>query len=177
MAGDKKSIKDKVKGKARQMKNKLKAKLKNSVEVAKAVLAAFCLAAVFGGCTTATPASRSTTANYRIEFEVRVGEGVKSTTIHAPFTFGDGALASADSQGSTETQTATPTTDVKPDVDVSVPVNKSGAAQTLGSTLGDAAAALVNGIGSSSSDTAAKGDCADGSCTYSGGDCADCVAK
>ena len=33
-------------------------------------------------------------------------------------TMGDGALASADSSGSTETQTATPTVDVKPDIDV-----------------------------------------------------------
>ena len=66
------------------------------------------------GCSTATPASRATTAQYRIEFSL--GDSARSNTVR--FTFGDGALASADSSGSNETQTATPTVDVKPDIDV-----------------------------------------------------------
>lgn len=66
------------------------------------------------GCSTATPASRATTAQYRIEFSL--GDSARSNTV--TFTFGDGALASADSSGSNETQTATPTVDVKPDIDV-----------------------------------------------------------
>ena len=167
--------KEKLRAKIKAAKAKLARKVKTAALVAKTVLAAFSLAVVCGGCAEAYPASRATTASYDIDVRVSVDEGVRSTTVNIPFTFGDGALASADSSGSTETQTATPTTDVKPDVDVSVPVNKAGAAQTLGSTLGDAAAALINGVGSGSSASANKnnGGCADGSCSYSAGGCAD----
>ena len=77
-----------------------------------------CALVALVGCSTATPASRATTASYEINVKVCMDEGVKSTTVNVPFTFGDGALASADSSGSTETQTATPTVDVRPDIDV-----------------------------------------------------------
>lgn len=157
-----------VKAKAKSIKAKVKGKCKKCALVAKTILAAFCLAVVCGGCTTATPASRATTSDIGgVSPTVKVSlDNSSSNTIHIAIsnTFGDSAIASADSAGSTETQTATPTTDVKPDIDVSVPVNKAGAAQTLGSTLGDAAASLINGIGSSSS-SSSSGDCKDGSCS------------
>ena len=77
-----------------------------------------CALMALAGCSTATPASRATTASYEINVKVCMDEGVKSATVNVPFTFGDGALASADSSGSKETQTATPTVDVRPDIDV-----------------------------------------------------------
>ena len=45
-------------------------------------------------------------------------DGAKGNTVNITNKMGDGALASADSSGSTENQTATPTVDVKPDIDV-----------------------------------------------------------
>ena len=54
-------------------------------------IVAFSIAAPCG-CSTATPASRATTAQYRIEFSL--GDSARSNTV--TFTFGDGALASAD---------------------------------------------------------------------------------
>lgn len=112
----KKPVKDRVKAKAKAVKGKLKgeAKIKASVAIMTAILSLV----LYEGCSTATPASRATTASYEINVKVCMDEGVKSATVNVPFTFGDGALASADSSGSTETQTATPTVDVKPDIDV-----------------------------------------------------------
>ena len=111
MAEDKKKpAKDRIKAKAKEAKAKVKAKVKASV----AIMAAILSLVLYEGCSTATPASRATTAEYRIEFSL--GDAARSNTV--TFTFGDGALASADSSGSTETQTATPTTDIKPDLDV-----------------------------------------------------------
>ena len=106
----KKPVKDRIKAKAKETKAKVKAKVKASV----AVMAAIFSLVLYEGCSTATPASRATTAEYRIEFSL--GDAARSNTV--TFTFGDGALASADSSGSTETQTATPTVDVRPDIDV-----------------------------------------------------------
>lgn len=67
------------------------------------------------GCMETQPASRATTATYG-DITVEIAEGARSNIVRV--TIGDGALASADSTGSTETQTATPTMDVKPDIDV-----------------------------------------------------------
>ena len=111
MAEDKKKpAKDRIKAKAKATKEKVKAKVKASC----AIMAAILSLVLFEGCSTATPASRATTATYEFRFEL--GDGAKSVTINT--TLGDGALASADSAGSTETQTATPTTDIKPDLDL-----------------------------------------------------------
>lgn len=110
MATKKNPLKERVKAKAKAVKAKVKAKIKASV----AIMAAILSLVLYEGCSTATPASRATTAEYRIEFSL--GDAARSNTV--TFTFGDGALASADSSGSTETQTATPTVDVKPDIDV-----------------------------------------------------------
>ena len=61
------------------------------------------------------PASRATTATYG-DIIVKIGDDAHDNSV--TITLGDGALASADSAGSTETQTATPTMDIKPDIDV-----------------------------------------------------------
>ena len=80
----------------------------------KLIIPAACALAALVGCSTATPASRATTAQYTFNFDF--GKGARHVTITNRT--GDGALASADSSGSTETQTATPTVDVRPDIDV-----------------------------------------------------------
>ena len=106
----KKPVKDRIKAKAQETKAKVKAKVKASVVIMAAILSLI----LYEGCSTATPASRATTAQYRIELSF--DDSARSNTVN--LTLGDGALASADSAGSTETQTATPTTttDVKPDI-------------------------------------------------------------
>lgn len=134
-------IKSKVKAKAAAVKAKakgIKAKVKGKCKGGKckacaALVAALCAAVLLGGCAEARPASRATTATYG-DFIVKFSEGCSSN--YVSIVVGDGAIASADSAGSTETQTATPTTDVKPDVNVDVPVTKGAAA--------NAAADLIN---------------------------------
>ena len=89
------------------------------------------------GCSSAQPASRATTAQYdiRLSFD----DSARNNTVN--LTLGDGALASADSSGSTETQTATPTLDIKPDVDVrynDAAKSVSDAAATVAKDVSDA---------------------------------------
>ena len=120
------------------------------------------------GCATSEPASRSTSASYG-DIVVRFDDRAQNNT--GTITIGDGALASADSAGSTETTNASPTNDVKPDIDVSVPVNKAGAGQSVGSVLGDAVAGLINGTTKGSAPATSGQDCTDGSCSE--GACSD----
>jgi len=161
-----------------------------------------CALVALVGCSTATPASRATTANYEITVKVNVDESAKSTTVNVPFTFGDGALASADSSGSTETQTATPTLDIKPDVDLNYAQGggistgggraASGAAGILGSLTAEGLAMLKDYVTNKKTGTVTlaktdgttvTADCKDGFCTFSDGttvtaeDCANCTAK
>ena len=129
----KKPVKDAVKAKVKSVKKKVKGKVKGVAAVA--VLCGF-LAALAGCSFDTTPASRATTASYEIAVEVSVDEGAKSTTVNVPFTFGDGALASADSTGSTETQTATPTLDIRTKIDARYNDAISGATAASKTTLG-----------------------------------------
>lgn len=175
-----KSTKEAVKERAKGIKERVKAKVKGSKVKAAAValVAAFALL----GCATSDPASRLTKAEYG-DIKVCVEENVRDVTINV--TIGDGAIASADSAGSTESITATPTNDVKPDTNIEVPVNKSGGgAQSVGSVFGDAVASAFKGAftkddkaatataATDASATAQKSaDCTDGSCTT--GSCTD----
>ena len=163
-----------------------------------------CALVALVGCSTATPASRATTANYEITVKVNVDESAKSTTVNVPFTFGDGALASADSSGSTETQTATPTLDIKPDVNVNYAqgggitnrgtggAKASGAAGIIESLTAEGLAMLKDYVTNKKTGTVTlaktdgttvTADCKNGTCTFSDGttvtaeDCANCVAK
>lgn len=139
---------------------------------------------VLCGCSTATPASRATTATYQFRFEL--GDNAKSVTINT--TMGDGALASADSSGSTETQTATPTLDVKPDLNVNYAqgggiTNRgtggaSGAAGILESLTAEGLSALKSAIANKTTGkitlkkkdgTTVTADCKDGNCTFEDG--------
>jgi len=115
-----KSIKEKVKAKAKAVKEKLKGG--KAKKCASMVVAAFALAAI-AGCMTPEQASRSTKADVGdVEPTVKVefGEGCASNSVSVVVrtTFGDGAIASADSSGSTESQTQTPTFDISPKTDL-----------------------------------------------------------
>lgn len=169
---DKKPTKDRVKEKAAAVKAKAKS-VKGRMKAAAKCSVAFALLLVFAGCATSDPASRLTKAEYG-DIRVCVEENVRDVTVN--ITIGDGAIASADSAGSTESITASPTNDVKPDTNIDVPINKASGAQSVGSVLGDAAASAVKGLmskaASTSTDTKsqsaaadAKADCADGSCS------------
>ena len=189
-----------VKGKAKVKAKIEKAKKKIARKVKCCALLALALLIV--GCSTATPASRATSASYDISVKVCLDEGVKSATVNVPFTFGDGALASADSPGSTETQTATPTLDVKPDINVNYAqgggiTNRgtggaSGAAGILESLTAEGLSALKAAIANKTTGkitlqkkdgTTTTADCKDGTCTFSDGttvtqqDCEDCTPE
>lgn len=187
---EKKPTKDRVKEKAKAVKAKAKA-VKGKMKTAAKCAVAFALLLAFAGCATSDPASRLTKAEYG-DIKVCLEENVRDVTIN--ITLGDGAIASADSAGSTESITASPTNDVKPDTNIDIPINKAAGAQNVGSVLGDAAASAVKGLmskaastdtKSQSTATGAKADCADGSCTTGNctdgncttGNCTDCTVK
>lgn len=104
----------KVAAKIAEKKAKIAEKCGKAAKVAGIL---FALAFILTGCATSDPSSRSTTATYG-DIVVKVGEGASNNTVNV--TLGDGAIASADSSGSTETTTASPTntTDLKPQTDV-----------------------------------------------------------
>ena len=174
---DKKPTKDRVKEKAAAVKAKAKS-VKGRMKAAAKCAVAFALLLAFAGCVagcaTSDPASRLTKAEYG-DIEVRVEENVRDVTVN--ITIGDGAIASADSAGSTESITASPTNDVKPDTNIDVPINKASGAQSVGSVLGDAVASAVKGAFGKDGTTAAAtpaaaadsaqktATCTDGSCT------------
>ena len=193
MATKKKPVKEAVKAKAKAIKKRVKGKLKGAAAVA--LVSA--LAAVAGGCLDTAPASRATTATYKIEARVSMDEGVRSVTVNMPFTIGDGAIASADSAGSTETQTATPTVDVKPDINLNYAqgggiTNRGtggGSAGILESLTADSLKLLKSYVVGKKSGTVTltkkdgttvTADCKDGDCTFSDGTkvnaetCTDC---
>ncbi len=171
MATKKKPAKDRIKAKAEATKAKVKAKVKASV----AIMAAILSLVLYEGCSTATPASRATTAEYRIEFSL--GDAARSNTV--TFTCGDGALASADSSGSTETQTATPTVDVRPDIDVryndaiaGATTASKGVLETLLASSANKVLALMQSKESGTVEvqktdgSTATVQCADGQCSF-----------
>lgn len=141
------------------------------------------------GCSSAQPASRTTSASYDITVKVCLDENVKSTSVNVPFTFGDGALASADSSGSTESQTATPTLDIKPDINVNYAQgggitsrasgqSASGAAGFIESLTAEGLSLLKNAVKNKTTGkitltkkdgTTTTADCKDGSCTLDDG--------
>ena len=129
--------------------------------------AIYAAASLCGGCATSDPASRATSATYG-DIVVKADN---SSNVTVRVTLGDGAIASADSSGSTETMTATPTntTDIKPDVDVNTTGGRT--AGVLETAVSAGASALVGALkgsetatASTATNSAASGECADGSC-------------
>lgn len=184
---DAKPIKEKVKAKAKAVKEKLKGTAKAS-KLAKALgvsaLAALCLA----GCQTPNQASRGT-SNENGDFEPSVAVTVNgsSNTVSVVIrgTYGDGAIASADSSGSTETQTQTPTFDLRTRVDArynDAVAGASDASKRVLGGIGDGLTAILDLMQSKKSGTVAvtKTDgtpatvkCEGGQCSF----CTDCDDK
>ena len=141
-----------VKAKAKGIKAKVKGKCKGKCCAALALLLALC-----AGCMDTNPASRQTTADYG-DIVVKFSEGCSSN--YVSIVIGDGAIASADSSGSTETDV---------DAALDVPVTKGAAANAAADLLGAAASAL-KGTGTASGDCSG-GNCSTGTCTD--GSCSD----
>ena len=146
------NIKSKVKAKVKDIKAEVKGKVKGKCKGGKCCAALALLLALCAGCMDTNPASRQTTADYG-DIVVKFSEGCSSN--YVSIVIGDGAIASADSSGSTETQTTSPTqtTDVKPDIDVEVPVTKTAAGGAAADCVGAAVKSACSG-----------GACTDGSC-------------
>ena len=112
-----KSIKEKVKAKAKAVKEKLKGKTKKCAKCV-AILPAL---SIFAGCLTPNQASRGTSnenGDFEPSVEVTVNGSSNTVSVVIRGTYGDGAIASADSSGSTESQTQTPTFDISPKTDL-----------------------------------------------------------
>jgi hypothetical protein len=87
---------------------------------AKCVALLFALS-VFAGCLTPNQASRGTSnenGDFEPSVDVTVNGSSNTVSVVIRGTYGDGAIASADSSGSTESQTQTPTFDISPKTDV-----------------------------------------------------------
>lgn len=182
----KRSIKDKVKAKAKAVKEKLKGAAKRAAPAAGAL--ALCALA---GCFTPEQASRSTRAEVDdVEPSVKVefGKGCASNSVSVVVrtTFGDGAIASADSSGSTENQTQTPTFDISPKTDLryndamaAASVTSRGIIDSLTSVGAQKVLALMESGGTGEvivtkkDGTQAVVKCEGGQCT----ECTDCSLK
>ena len=138
------NIKSKVKAKVKDIKAEVKGKVKGKCKGGKCCAALALLLALCAGCMDTNPASRQTTADYG-DIVVKFSEGCSSN--YVSIVIGDGAIASADSSGSTETQTTSPTqtTDVKPDIDVEVPVTKTAVGGAAADCVGAAVKSACSG--------------------------------
>lgn len=197
--------KDKAARKTAAAKRKIARKCKGG-RVA-AIVAAFALAAILTGCTTADSAQPAKSQTQENRFDGCTFVMAAKTTISNGVIVAEGEAAPAlemftltqslESTGSTDTfgqaNTQTPTTDIKPDVDLhyndAVGTGGKAASDFLSSLSAESFAALRDYIksGKSGKVTVTKKDgttetldCADGSCSYSGGkitaeDCAACT--
>ena len=131
----------------------------------------FALAVILTGCATSDPSSRSTTATYG-DIVVKVGEGASNNTVKV--TLGDGAIASADSAGSTETTTASPTntTDVKPKTDVNTTGGRTaGVLESIVGSFGNWLTTPSEKTGNATVTPCTTGNCTTGDCST--GNCTD----
>ena len=182
-------------GKTYKGKDKLKAKIaeakKKIARKAKGACAIVALCAIVAGCMTPEQASRATSAtNGDIEPTVKTDIGEKahhnSVAVTIKLTFGDGAIASADSSGSTETQTQTPNFDISPKTDLRYNDAIAGASVASKNVLSDivgtgkdAVLALMAAKQSGTvkvqktDGTEAVVECKDGQCSF----CDNCAVK
>ena len=202
--------KDKAARKTAAAKRKIARKCKGG-KVA-AIVAAFALAAILTGCTTADSAQPAKSQTQENRFDGCTFVMAAKTTISNGVIVAEGDAAPAlemftltqslESTGSTDTfgqaNTQTPTTDIKPDIDLhyndAVGTGGKAASDFLSSLSAESFAAVRDYIKSGKSGkvtvTTKDGktetlDCADGTCTYSGGKitaadcdaCTDCAVK
>ena len=128
--------------------------------------------------------------------DVKVNGSSNVVSIVIRNSYGDGAIASADSSGSTESQTQTPTFDIKPDLNVhyndAVGTGGNAVSAFVSSLTSEGFAALrdyiVNKKSGKITVTKTDGttetlDCDSGTCTTTGGlkinasNCENCVVK
>lgn len=195
--------KDKAARKTAAAKRKIARKCKGG-KIA-VIVAAFALAAILTGCTTADSAQPAKSQTQENRFDGCTFVMAAKTTISNGVIVAEGDDAPAlemftltqslESTGSTDTfgqaNTQTPTTDIKPDIDVhyndAVGTGGKAASDFLSSLSAESFAALRDYIksGKSGKVTVTKKDgttetldCADGICSYSGGTitAADCDA-
>lgn len=177
-----------------------------------AIVAAFALAAILTGCTTADSAQPAKSQTQENRFDGCTFVMAARATISNGVIVAEGEAAPAlemftqtqslESTGTTDTfgqaNTQTPTTDIKPDIDLhyndAVGTGGNAASAFLSSLTAESFAAVRDYIKSGKSGkvtvTTKDGktetlDCADGTCTYSGGkitaadcdSCTDCAIK
>lgn len=191
----KKPVKETVKAKAKAVKQKVKAKVKGCAALV--ALALFGIA--LSGCQTPNQASRGTSnenGDFEPSVDVKVNGSSNVVSVVIRNSYGDGAIASADSSGSTESQTQTPTFDIKPDLDVhyndAVGTGGNAVSSFVSSLTSEGFAALRNYVVNKKSGkitvtkkdgTTETLDCVDGNCTTTGGlkinaaNCENCVVK
>ena len=178
----KKPVKEAVKAKAKAVKQKVKGKIKGCAAL---VALAFAVVAL-SGCQTPNQASRGTSnenGDFEPSVDVKVNGSSNVVSIVIRNSYGDGAIASADSSGSTETQTQTPTFDISPKTDLryndalaAASTTSKGILETLTTTGMNKVLALMQS-GGSGTVTVEKADggqavvtCENGQCTT----CTDC---
>ena len=149
-------------------------------------IVAFLGVALLIGCMTPEQASRSTNATYGdMEAKVATDIGEKANnnavTVDIKVTIGDGAIASADSSGSTESQTQTPTFDISPKTDLryndamaAASVTSRGILETLTTVGANKVLALMQSGGSGTVTVPTK-DGKTATVTCDGGQCTSCV--
>lgn len=148
-----KTIKEKIKEKAKAVKEKVKGKAKP-----KRVASLLAICALFiAGCMTPEQASRSTHSAYgdiepTVKTEMGAGACSNTVSVAVHITIGDGAIASADSSGSTESQAQTPTFDISPKTDLRYNDALSAASATSRGVLETLTAAGANKVLSLMSD-------------------------
>lgn len=207
-----KTIKGKDKAARKTAAAKRKIERKTKCGKVAAIVAAFALAAILTGCTTAESAQPAKSQTQENRFDGCTFVMAAKTTISNGVITAEGDAAPAlemftqtqslESTGSTDTfgqaNTQKPTTDVKPDIDLhyndAVGTGGKAASDFLSSLSAESFAALRDYIksGKSGKVTVTKKDgttetldCADGSCSYSGGTitaadcdaCTDCAPK
>lgn len=145
-----------------EMKSKVKARVRRARAVTSVLALAIC--AGLWGCQ-ATPNRAQSLTFDTCTFNILAGAASNAVPVEIA------TQAMAVETGGSET--LTPTSTVSPTTTISVPVNKAGASQSVGSILGDAVASLFKGGDGKQVDggTVEGGECADGACE--GGVCAD----
>lgn len=150
--------------------DEIKSKVKTRVRRTRAVTSVLALAICAGllGCQTTPNRAQSLTFD---NCTFKIYAGCASNAV--PVEIATQAMA-VETGGS---ESLTPTSTVSPTTTISVPVNKAGASQSVGSILGDAVASLFKDDAdkTAGNGTVEGGDCADGACK--GGVCADGICN
>ena len=141
------------------------------------------------GCQTPNQASRGTSnenGDFEPSVDVKVNGSSNVVSVVIRNSYGDGAIASADSSGSTESQTQTPTFDIRPQTDLryndalsAASTTSKGVLETLTQSGAEKVLSLMSSGGTGTvtvekkDGTQAVVKCENGQCTT----CSDCAVK